>query len=152
MGIGATQSSVSSTYNKIREAMINIAQTSERIISKIDAGNTPYTVLSRDAIPNLKFLLEQLPASSNYPEQWLQALAAYAATQTLTPSDDWIADYETVRTISADAIRTCVVSLPTENGKLAIVSIAEDGTQTEEIAVDLTAAKDSLTALIGAIG
>jgi hypothetical protein len=152
MGIGATQSSVSSTYNKIREAMINIAQTSERIISKIDAGNTPYTVLSRDAIPNLKFLREQLPASSNYPALWLQALSDYAATQTLNPSDNWVADYETVRTAVAEAIRACVVSLPTANGKLSIVSMAEDGTQTEEVADDLTAAKNALTALIGAIG
>ena len=152
MAIGATQSSVSSTYDGLKRTMINIVQTCERIISKIEAGSAPYTVLSRDAIPSLKFLLEQLPASSNFPQQWSQALATYAATQTLAPSSDWVADYEAVRSASAEAIRTCVVSLPTENGKLAIVSIAEDGTQTEEIAVDLTAAKDSLTALIGAIG
>jgi len=145
MSLIANQNTVSETYSRLKSAAKASFDCSERAIIRIDMGGVYYNYLTSDVIPTLKSILGQMPDSVNFPAPWVVLLANYAASQTLTPSADFKADYDALRNSIVTAIAEAVNSLPVNaDNKIAIQSFTADGTETIYQAPDLSALKVKL--------
>ena len=150
MSIKANNQSVANTYEQTKRTMVNTANICKSVITKINNGNLEYALLSDDLIPNLRNLSSSLRDPSTLTANWVNALDAYATSQT-TEEIDFLSLYVQIRSKILSTITHCVNQLPTENGYIAIYSIDESGVVTNRNSTDLSSVKTELLILVDLI-
>jgi hypothetical protein len=151
MSLGSKKKTVKSVYDRIQNAGVVLISIGERFVANIDKGPITYIAICDDMIAQVRDTLKALPDSSGFPQAWLDRLDAYANAQSQSPSADYMADYEAVRSACLAVIAEGISLVPVDgDGILLMRTIDSDGYMTRATTDQTTDLKTKLNTLISA--
>lgn len=156
MAIPASQRTVAETYDRIRRRLLTLKQQAPAWEAEAAQGLPVRRVLH--LVDWLRPALTELPASSNFPQPWIDALAAWANTQNpgaQRTAVEWVAEYDAAGDAARAAFAAAVAALPVDaDGYLRQHTVDALGQTTEATvsAATLATVRAALVTAEAAIG
>ena len=153
MSLGTSKKTIAGTFDSMQASCSILLSVADRMISQIDLNALTYIEILDQMLPQMRRQMDVLQDSALFPQAWIDGLDAYAKSQQEAPSDDFVGDYEAVRSACLATIELGLKIIPKGDGGAVLErTIDADGIATKIVVTDTAALKANLSSLVTALG